>query len=229
MLFELSNEYTGSETGRALFSLLIFAGALGLYALTVVRCAFPGASANWIAWCTGLDVREVPVRPILTFVGHQIAKFPYGDLAARMNLLSVLLGALTIGWVYKIVWFAIFEFMREESAVTHASRNARLGGLLAAWSVAVSLPFWQAATRFSPDIFDAALVVAGLHLLTVYARSQRRRWLLLFGILMGLGSAESPVFLVSVPVLAVFCVTAEWKLEWCRINACSAPGVARFF
>lgn len=228
MLFEFRTITRGRKRRAAWFSLLLFAGAFTLYALTAVQYAFPGDSANWIAWCAGLDVREVPARPILTLAGGLLAKLPFGDLATRMNLFSAFLGALTVGLIYQIVWFAIFEFMREESAVAHASRNARLGGLLAAWAVAVSLPFWQAATRFSPDILDAALVVASLHLLTVYARSQRTGWLLLFGLLAGLGSAESPAFLASVPVLAAFCVVAEWKLEWCRINRLFGIGTAAF-
>lgn len=40
----------------------VVACALALYALTVSRCAFPGHSASWIAWLSGLDVRETPTR-----------------------------------------------------------------------------------------------------------------------------------------------------------------------
>jgi len=38
---------------------------------------------------------------------------------------------------------------------------------MAATAVGLSLPFWQAATRFQPQIFDVALLMACAHLLTV--------------------------------------------------------------
>ena len=89
---------------------------------------------------------------------------------------------------------------------------------MAAVAVGLSLPFWQAATRFQPQIFDAAFLMACAHLLTVYARSKRIVWLLLFGLLYGAGMAESPLFLIALPVMAAFAVIVEWKLAWCRIG-----------
>ncbi len=200
--------------------LLFFAAALALYGSTVVTYAFPGTSATWIAWVAGLDVREVPTRPLLTALGHWVAGLglPHLSLALRLNLLAALAGALAVGWVYKLVWFAVFEVMREESAVTHASRNARYGGAVASLAVAVSLPVWQAATRFSPEIFDVALLLFCAQLLTVYAYSQKVIWLLLFGAAYGAGVAESPLFIVAAPVMAAFAVVMEWKLVWCRVG-----------
>ena len=198
--------------------LILAAAALALYGWTMVTYAFPGVSSAWIAWVAGLDVREVAARPLLTALGHAVAGLPCFSLAFRLNLLAVLAGALAVGWVYKLVWFLVFEMMREDSAVTHAPRNARFGGLVAAAAVALSLPFWQAATQFRPEIFDVAFLLACAHLLTVYARKQNRFWLLLFGALYGAGMAESPLFLAAAPVMAAFAVMTEWKLEWCRVG-----------
>jgi len=198
--------------------LILAAAALALYGWTMVTYAFPGNSAAWIAWAAGLDVREVPARPLLTALGRAAAGLPWFSLAVRLNLLAVLAGALAVGWVYKLVWFLVFEMMREDSAVTHAPRNARFGGLVAAAAVALSLPFWQAATQFRPEIFDVAFLLACAHLLTVYARTQNLGWLLLFGALYGAGMAESPLFLAAAPVMAAFAVMTEWKLEWCRVG-----------
>lgn len=191
--------------------------ALVLYGATIITYAFPGDSARWIAWAAGLDVREAPSHPVLMALGNWVASWPVGTLALRLNLLAALAGALTVGWCYKIVWFIIFENMREQSSTIHASRNAHFGGCVAALSVAGSLPFWLAATRFRPEIFDAALLLGCANLLITYARSTNPGWLFLFGALYGMGVAESPLFIAAAPVMAVFAIYVEWKLLWCHI------------
>lgn len=202
---------------RVIFLILAVA-ACALYGLTAERCAFPGESARWIAWLTGADVREYPARPLLSALGQWVAGWPWGPLALRLNLLAAVAGAMSVAWVYKIVWFVVFDMMCEDSAVTHAPRNARFGGCVAALAVALSLPVWQAATRFRPEIFDVAFLLGCAHLLTVYARSQKVGWLLLFGLLYGAGTAESPLFIVAAPVMATFAAMTEWKLVWCRVG-----------
>ena len=197
---------------------IITLAALALYGGTVITYAFPGSSAVWMSWVSGVDVREVPSHPLLMLLGHWVAGFHGLSMASRLNLLSVVAGAFTVGWAYKIVWFLVFEMMREESAITHSSRNAQFGGGVAALAVATSLPVWQAATLFRPEIFDIALLLACAHLLTVYARSQKVFWLLLFGMLYGAGVAESPLFIAAAPVMAAFAVMTEWKLAWCRVG-----------
>ena len=210
---------TRGRLRRSRVSFLILAvAALALYGGTVITCAFPGDSASWIAWAAGLDVREVPSHPLLMLLGHWASGLSCFSLSLRLNLLAAAAGALAVGLVYKLVWFLVYDMMREESAVTHASRNARFGGVVAAVAVAVSLPVWQAATRFQPEIFDVAFLLFCAQLLTVYARSQKACWLLLFGMLYGAGVAESSLFIVAAPFMAAFAVMTEWKLCWCRVG-----------
>lgn len=202
-------------------ALFVFLGALALYVLTLTTYAFPGESSSWIAWAAGLDSREVPTHSILIAVGNWVSGLPFLTLAIRMNLLSAIAGALIVSSVYKMVWFFVFETMREQSAVAHASRNAQFGGLVAALAVGVNMPFWLAATRFRPEIFEIAMLAACAHLLIVYACSPRWIWMLLFGALYGAGVAESPMFMVAAPFMAALAVIVEWKLAWCRLTRLS--------
>jgi len=214
-------EFRPITRGRLCRSRVVFWGlflaALALYGWLMPHGAAPGESATWIARAARIDAREVPTHPLLIAIGGWAAGFSWLTLPVRLNLLAAVAGALCVGWVYKLVWFLTFELMREESAVTHASKNARFAGLAAACAVAVSLPVCQAATRFQPEIFDVALLMACACLLTVYARSKNVGWLLLFGALYGAGTAESPLFIVAAPVMAAFAIMTEWKLEWCRV------------
>ncbi|MDD4101756.1 MAG: tetratricopeptide repeat protein [Kiritimatiellae bacterium] len=216
LLIEFRNITRGRLRRSRVVFWLLTAAALTIYVSTFATYAFPGVSARWIAWLAGLDAREVPTRPLLSALGGWAAGLPWVTLAIRLNLLAVISGAMVVGMVYKIVWFLVFDMMCEESAVAHASRNALFGGIVAALAAGVSLPMWQAATVFRPEIFDVALLLCCAHLLTVYARSKKAGWLLLFASLYGLGFAESPLFIAAAPVMAAFAVMTEWKLAWCR-------------
>ena len=199
-------------------SLLIGLSALALYLLTVDSCAFPGDSATWIAWVANLDTREVPTHPLLTALGQAVSGLPVFSLAFRLNALAAVAGALILAWLYRLVWFFVFDMMREQSSVIYASRIAHFAGIMAALASGLSLPFWHAATHFRPEIFDVALLTGCAHLLIVYARTQRVFWLLLFGALYGVGVAESPLFIVAAPFMAVFAVIMEWRLVWCQMK-----------
>ena len=199
-------------------SFWIALAALALYGLTMDSSAFPGDSATWIAWMANLDTRELPSHPLLFALGHAVSGLPVFSLAFRLNALAALAGALVVAWVYRLVWFVVFETMREQSAITKASRLAQFAGIVAALAVGLSLPFWHAATHFRPEIFDVALLTGCAYLLAIYARTQQWRWLLLFGALYGMGVAESSLFIVAAPFLALVAVIVEWRLVWCQMK-----------
>lgn len=205
-------------------SCVIALAALAVYGLTLTRCAFPGESGRWIAWSAGLDVREVSAHPVLCAIGHLIASVHMFSLPVRLNALAALAGALTVAWVYRIIAFFIFDTMREQSATVYSSRMAQFGGCTAALAVGLSLPFWQAATRFRPEILDIAILIGCAQLLTTYARTQHLRWLLLFGAVYGVGVAESPLLLATAPLMVVLAVVVEWRLFWCQMWRLEAAG-----
>ena len=214
---------TRGRLRRARLTSLVIAGvALVVYGLTLIPYAFPGESACWIALVSGLDVREAPTHPLLYALGQAVSGWHLFSLPVRLNALAALAGALVVAWVYRVVAFFVYDTMREQSATEHASRLAQFGGCTAALAVGLSLPFWQAATRFRPEMFDVALLLGCAHLLTVYARTQRTAWLLLFGALYGAGVAESPLLLAAAPLMALLAVLVEWRLFWCQMRRLQA-------
>ncbi len=196
----------------------VFAVALVFYLLTLDASVFPGESARWTVWVTGINTRELVSHPLLSALGRVVASLPVFSLAFRLNALAALAGAMTLGWIYRLAWFFVFDTMREQSAITKASRLARFAGFLAVLTVGLSRPFWHAATNFRPEIFDVALLMGCAHLLIVYARTERVVWLLLFGVLYGMGIAESPLFMAMIPLMAAVAVLVEWRLTWCQMK-----------
>lgn len=204
-----------------LFSLGVFLSALSIYALLAVNYAFPGRSAALMTFAAGLDVLEIPSHPLLRTLGHLVAALPFSNLPLRLNICSSIAAALLLAWLYRLIWFFVFEHMREESAVTQAARLSRFAAVCVVLSVGLSLPFLYAATRFNAGIFESALIVGLAHLLCVYARSRKVLWMLLFGLLSGIGVAESPLVIVAAPLLLYLAVIIEWKQSWYRITRLS--------
>lgn len=200
---------------RYVFWSIVLVAAV-IYTLTACRYAAPGLSAQWIAWLSGMDVREAPSHSLLLGLTSIIKHLPILELPWRLNLLAALTGALVCGLVYNLVWSMIFEVMREESAVHHASRMAVFGGVLAACTVGLSLPVWQAATHFQPDIFDLALLLFLVQLLLWYARSQRGVFLFWFALLYGLGVVETPLLITVVPLLWGALILIKLKHDWTK-------------
>lgn len=182
-----------------------------LYGMTVCTTAFPGRSAQWIARLSGLDVTATFERPLIFVMGSLLKALPVpGTLALRFNLLAALLGAVLVGAVFRVVWLLISEFMREESAISCAPRIARFAAWMTALCTATTLPVWAASTRFTPAIVDAALFFVLLNVFFAYVRSFRPVWMLLFAIVYGAWMAESVVFVVAFPVVAMIWLLAEW-------------------
>ena len=187
----------------------LLAGAL--YGLTVCETAFPGRSAQWIAQLSGLDVRATFERPLLFAFGSLVKSLPVpGSLALRFNILAAILGAILVGAVFRVVWLIITECMREESAITCSPRIARFAAWATVICTATTLPVWAASTRFTPAIVDAALFFVLFNVYFAYVRSFRGIWMFLFAIAYGAWMAESVVFVVAFPIVAIVWFLTEW-------------------
>lgn len=201
-------------------SLCLSAVMFLVYLCTLSGSICPGASAKWVAWVSGADVRDVVTHPLLSLLGSLAAKLPVPmtSTAFRLNLLAALAGALVVGWIYRIVYSLVMDGMKGETTIAKAEKTAPFAGILASAATAFAYPFWLASTQFRPEIFDTFVIVAALHTLIVYAFS-RRYWLLpFFGVLTGLGFAESAGCALATPFLWLCAIFVEWKLEWCRFR-----------
>lgn len=208
------------KKNAARVSMCLSAVAFLVYLSTLTGAICPGASAKWIAWACGTDVRDVVTHPLFTLLGSLVAKLPVPmtTTAFRLNLLAAIAGALVVGWIYRIVYSLVMDGMKGEATIAKAPKTAVFAGVLASAAAAFAYPFWLASTQFRPEIFDTFIIVGALHTLIVYAFS-RRYWLLpFFGMLTGLGFAESAGCALAVPFLWICAVFVEWKLEWCRFR-----------
>jgi len=124
------------------------AAAAGLiYLLTAARDIVVGDSAEFVTAAITLGVVHPSGYPLPTLVGHVFTWLPVGSEPFRVNLVSVVCGALTVG-----VIFLIAKKLTGDLAAA----------ALAALALAFHPLFWSwslVAEAFSPNNFIAATLV----------------------------------------------------------------------
>ncbi|MBQ9431401.1 MAG: tetratricopeptide repeat protein [Kiritimatiellae bacterium] len=208
-LFQLSS---GRWRRVTLMSLSAGLLAMAVYTLLICRCAYPGSSASGIAAVAGLDVPMVFTRPLMRTVGAWFAALPLPfGLAIRFNLLAVCCGGFLVAASFATVWFLVTKMMAHPSTREYSPRVARF----AAWGTALcmmfSLPIVVASTRFTFEIVDAAALAVLVLLLVRFSYLDHWWEMSLFGIILGFGVAESPHFVLALPVLGFLYAAVEWK------------------
>src|SRR5436853_2714386 len=88
-----------------------------LYFLTAARDIVVGDSPELITAAVTLGVAHAPGYPLFTVLGHLFSLVPFGSIPFRINLLSAICGALTIGLVY----LSAFRLTRPQLAAAVAA------------------------------------------------------------------------------------------------------------
>lgn len=110
---------------------------LALYGATVAPTVLPADSGEFQIVAAVLGIAHPPGYPLYTLLGALATLAPVGDAAWRLNLLSVLFGALTLAGVATLVRI---------SAAPGRARVSGWAGALAALALAVSPTYWSQAT-----------------------------------------------------------------------------------
>ncbi len=169
-----------------------------LYFPFVADYAFPGESAQLAVVWRGLDVADYNPYPLL-------ALFAKGSGAA--NLFAPFLGILAVAALYALARIFFTLRLVDEDSPAPARDLARIGGLATAVAFALTPAVREAATHFEPRLFDTLWAL--LAFLSICALLSPRRaagfgGVVLAGILVGLGVADSLLFVYLLPLYAAF-------------------------
>ena len=130
-----------------------------LYFLTAARDIVVGDSPELITAAVTLGVAHAPGYPLFTMLGHLFSLLPFGPIPFRVNLLSAICDALTIG----VVYLSALRLTRSQ-----------LAAAVAALLLAVNPTFWEwsvAAEVFPLNNLLAAVLI--LLLITWYEQPDR--------------------------------------------------------
>ncbi len=186
------------KTGLKFFDWLIAAGlavvAALLYFATMATYTFPGESARLAAVWSGLDTSTFTMYPIAkAFAGI----FGYG------NALAPVCGAVAVAGLYLLVAFCARMRIAGEDFAGSALLASRVGGVVSSVVFMLTPAVWQAATHLEPRIFDVAWALGALLLLLPFVRAPKAlAWMLPLGmgVMAGFGLADTPLFLLFLPV-----------------------------
>lgn len=177
-----------------------------LAALAVPLLAYLATMAPTITWAHDgadggdlitaaytLGVPHPPGYPTYCLLGWLFAHLPLGDVAWRLNLMSVTGAVLTVSGLYAAVLEWGLEGPRTDQGVLWA-------GLGAAWGLAFVPLFWSQAIITEVYSVNAAFVAWTLFLAFRVWRTGRSR--LALGVVWGLSLSMHPTGLAMLPIVA---------------------------
>lgn len=122
-----------SKTWIGVIAVTAIAGVL--YFLTAARDIVVGDSPELIMAAVTLGVAHAPGYPLFTMLGHLFSLLPFGSIPFRVNLLSVVCDALTIG----VVYFSAFRLTRSQLAAAVAALLLAVDPIFWEWSLAAEV------------------------------------------------------------------------------------------
>ena len=211
----LDSSADGNETAW-LFAVSVFVVSLGFFVTTLSHTVFWWDSGELAANAKVLGIAHRPGFPLYIILGRVFGMFPFGEYFYRINFLSALSAAATLG-IAAFVWWKML-FVRLKSA-------SLLEGLipltLALVAVGGTYTFWIQAVRtevYAANILAITLLWACAWQIYV-ARDQSRtdgvRWLWAGAFIGGLGMCLHHATFASVlPAFFLFFLAAGWGRRW---------------
>ncbi len=200
-----------------------FAGvALGVlsfivYFVTLSVGAFPGRSVQLIVQHTGLFPKFSPSSPVWSAIVALLSN-PFSGCVFRLNLFSAICGSLCVWLLYELMSRTILACVdTEETSKPEAGIAARLAGIFASLALAFSIPFWIVSNRADNASFDILLLLGVTWLFSLYVRTGRIRYALIFAFLYGIGIVELATFIVLAPIFGCYLLFFMWQKE--QLNA----------
>lgn len=180
--------------------LLVFWAPFCLYFNTMAPTVYGLDSAELATGAYTLGIVHSPGSPLFLMVGKLFCYLPWGDVGWRVNLVSVVAGALTAFFVY--------------ATVHRLTRRAWLG-VVTAWMLATSYYVWVWALVAELYASHLCIVSALLWLVLKWRATQRDGLLWTAGVLAGLGMGNHTSLVLVIPGLAWLVFTTDSKFWRC--------------
>jgi Flp pilus assembly protein TadD len=203
------------STGRNFVFAVISAFVAGaFFYLTLCRFGYPVQSVEYVAHGLGLNpfpgIRHTLWSRLLTL----FVEYPHGSLAFKANLLSAVLGAVSVGLMAYVMACIRHDRSREEQVIQsrHGSAGLISGGAAATF-LTLSTPFWFISTRANPAALHAILILVPIVLLLRFQQTSRFFWLLLMAMVYGIGATEYAILYLLLPFFTAYVLVALSRTE----------------
>ena len=183
--------------------------ALAVYGLTLARYLYPGESATLFTQWMGLDVLSLPIHPVWGWLVKSIG----GGSAVSLNMLGLVCGVLSAGFLCYLVGFFVYQSIGQEDTVKYARAASFLAGVGAAVVFVFSSAAWATSTHLDVRQFDVFLALAVFMLYVPLVRFPKLTYVLspVLGLAVAVGVAEGAVFVPLVPVFLLALIASVVK------------------
>jgi tetratricopeptide (TPR) repeat protein len=199
---------------RAAWVVGVMAASLVLYVATLCREVYPLVSSHYLALHLGLDPWGTLSQPIWGLCQRILEWIPGGSIALRANVLSMFFSVVSVGLLTWIMMKVPHNRAGEEEMFPFRLQRVQVvTGVVAGMYLALSLPFWFAATRAHPVALQMLLLLscAALLVRAYESKSHATRWLQGFAFLYGIALIEYPSMIALAPVAACFVLFYLWR------------------
>ena len=175
----------------AIFSAFSFLIPFVIYILTM-EPKLVGGDTGWYA-------NQIPEMTLMVPTGYPtfsmflklFTYLPIGDLAYRLNLFSVIFGALT----------TLFLFL----AINKLVKNEFIS-FISSMIFAFIVPFWSVANRLEFDTLNTFFVIFLIFSAIVYSENKTRKYLYFFFFCLGLSLTNHPLTFFLVPAIVLYVI-----------------------
>ena len=199
-----------SPGGRLWFGVLgVSLLALLIYGCTLARYLYPGESAALFTQSLGLEPLQLPLHPVWGWIVKSIG----GGSAVGLNVLGLVCGVLSAGFLCYLVGFFVFQTIGHEDVDKHAGAASLLAGVGSAVMFIFSTPTWMTSTHLDVRQFDVFLALATFMLYVPLVRFPFLTYLLspVIGFFVAVGLVEGAIFVPLMPVFLLALVASVVK------------------
>jgi len=179
--------------------LIVFLVSFITYLWSMAPTIWWGDTGDLITSAYVLGVPHPTGYPTYVLLAKIFTFLPIGDIAFRVNLMSVFFGALTILFVY---------------ICTLLLTKKKVAGYIAAFSLTFSAIFWSQALIAEVYVLSAFFLVFSFYFLLRWRENGEKKYLYLLGLFFGIGLGVHRSLALFIPAILVYLGLYSKQIKW---------------
>ena len=183
--------------------------ALLVYGCTLAQYLYPGESAALFTQWMGLESLHLPLHPVWGWVVKSIG----GGSAVGLNVLGLVCGVLSAGFLCYLVGFFVFQTIGHEDVAKYDVQASLIAGMGASAMFIFSTATWMTSTHLDVRQFDVFFALATFMLYIPLVRFPRLTYAIspVIGFAVAVGLLEGAIFVPLMPVFLLALVATVVK------------------
>ena len=200
-----------------ILTVLSFFISLILYIITMAPTTSFWDCGEFISTSYILGVPHPPGSPLYLLLGNVFSSIPFfEDIGARVNLISPLVSALSVMFLYKIIVYLLEEFQKNKNDIIDIS-IIYFSAFTAALTFAVSDSHWFNAVEAEVYSFSTFFTSIVVWMILKWSKSENNNWnvryLLIIIYMFGLAIGVHLLNLLTLPFVALIIYFKKFKFS----------------